>query len=536
MRNDGKNGDDASLGIERDARAEETARLLLRLARERPSALEALRALLSALLTPPETDALRSDSPACGAVDSAEPLEKALERAIEEPLEDAGEDAGEDPRSSDSDGARIAEPTTAARSAAPAAPATQTQPRRAHQHTERDLLSLGSLMSRFGTPSASMGLGRPTALAVEAPRGRWDDDGDAAKRLTRLLRAQSRRLRAVRLALHAGTPTPPIDHVLASESVEDWTAIPGSLRGISPRGLREGERWYGLAARAAAEVRDWLSEHPDAELGEHRTPEALRERLQCLANAQKGVYCWLEETCGVRARCGVQDETMATLKRWVAREHFAVFLPSGMKLAQRITSAEREYTERALARFELEHASPEPRAAPGAPPSNGAAGTTAVIVEPKPSHAGRQGRFESVMDAYLAARDEFSDGLILFTERAEDSAEDSAFLRPDEVYEFFRAMHEIAHELRQGQLEGRRLDLVFADRGFRSKPSSAQTRKRYHRFYHMSLAGREVDLSQHVTLGSRNQNTCLSIHWWHDKEGGRFVIGHCGKHLPNTLT
>jgi hypothetical protein len=66
-----------------------------------------------------------------------------------------------------------------------------------------------------------MGLGRPTALAVEAPRGRWDDDGDAAKRLTRLLRAQSRRLRAVRLALHAGTPTPPIDHVLASESVPD---------------------------------------------------------------------------------------------------------------------------------------------------------------------------------------------------------------------------------------------------------------------------------------------------------------------------
>ncbi len=386
-------------------------------------------------------------------------------------------------------------------------------------------------------PSASMGLGKPTALAVEAARGRWDDDVDAAKRLTRLLRAQSRRLRAVRLALHAGTPNPPIDHVLASESVEDWTAIPENLRGIAPRALREGERWYGLAARAAAEVRDWLAEHPDAELGEHRTPEALRERLQCLANAQKGVYCWLEETCGVRARCGVQDETMATLKQWVAREHFAVFLPSGLKLAQRITSAEREYTERALARFELEHASPDPRTVPGAPPSDGTAGTAAAaIVEPKPSHAGRQGRFESVVDAYRAARDELSDGLILFTDRAEDSAEDSAFLRPDEVYDFFRAMHGIAHELRHGQLEGRRLDLVFADRGFRSKPSSAQTRRRYHRFYHMHLDGREVDLSQHVTLGSRNQNTCLSIHWWHDKERGRFVIGHCGKHLPNTLT
>jgi len=39
-----------------------------------------------------------------------------------------------------------------------------------------------------------------------------------------------------------------------------------------------------------------------------------------------------------------------------------------------------------------------------------------------------------------------------------------------------------------------------------------------------------------VTLGSRNQNTCMSIHWWHDSERRRFVIGHCGKHLPNTRT
>ncbi|MEY3027016.1 MAG: hypothetical protein RLZZ238_1913 [Planctomycetota bacterium] len=31
-------------------------------------------------------------------------------------------------------------------------------------------------------------------------------------------------------------------------------------------------------------------------------------------------------------------------------------------------------------------------------------------------------------------------------------------------------------------------------------------------------------------------NTCMSIHWWHDRQNGRFVIGHCGKHLPNTRT
>jgi hypothetical protein len=28
----------------------------------------------------------------------------------------------------------------------------------------------------------------------------------------------------------------------------------------------------------------------------------------------------------------------------------------------------------------------------------------------------------------------------------------------------------------------------------------------------------------------------MSIEWWHDRQNGRFVIGHCGKHLPNTRT
>jgi hypothetical protein len=97
-------------------------------------------------------------------------------------------------------------------------------------------------------------------------------------------------------------------------------------------------------------------------------------------------------------------------------------------------------------------------------------------------------------------------------------------------------LHRIADDLRSGALEGKVLKDVFADRGFKSKPSTPATRTRYHRFYHMAFEGHEVDLSWHVTLGSRNQNTCMSIHWWHDKPNRRFVIGHCGKHLPNTLT
>jgi hypothetical protein len=516
---------DSPSAIDRGAQVAEIARMFARLAEERPAVLDALQALLAALVgqsvDPPPTSAYDERR----AKDECPPRQASLD-AVEAPSAAHRDDAWAAPSG-----------TTSTYSHGSASTPTQAPfPKvAAPQPTEKDRRSLDALMSRFGAPHASVGLGWAGAALLQPARGRWDDDADDARRIARLLRTQARRLRAVRLALHAGAAIPPVDHVLADERIEDWTADPAIFTGFSPHRLREGERWYGLAAKAAAEIRDWLAEHPEAELGGHRTPDALRDRLQCLANAQKGVYCWLEETQGSGDSCAVQRETMATLKRWVARDYFAVYLASGMRLQQRITSAERDETERMLERFDLEHAASDPQGEPfdAQRPSSGC---EAALIEPKPEPQRRKARFESVHDAFLAARAEFADELLVFTERAEESAEDSAFRRPDEVHEFFRALSSIARSRRSGARDGTPIERDFLQAGFRSKPSAPSTRKRHHRFYHMGFEGQEVDLSQHVTLGSRNQNTCMSIHWWHDKERGRFVIGHCGKHLPNTMT
>lgn len=481
------------------ARVEEIARLFVRIADERPAVLDALHALLRAL-APTETPTHSDDRPASDSP-TATPVDA---------IPNGGGIAAQEERA----------PETAPEVTIAPAPRIHVEP------TPEAKRGLEALMERFGSLRDSPGLGASgSASAQEVLSSRWDDDIDEARRLARLLRAQSRRLRSIRLAAHDGLAVPPVDHVLANARVDDWTADPTRVARLAARDLREGERWYALAARAAAEVGDWLSEHPEADLGFQRTPDALRDRLQCLANAQKGIYSWIEQVLGYGQSCGVQHQAHLTLKGWISRDYFGVYLASGMVLAQRITSAERDETVRALQRFELEHASNEP--------ANGAI-CHVPAVEPQPAAAPE--RFDSVHAAFLAARAVQTDGLVVYTERAEDSAEDSAFKRPEEVFDFLEVLHGIARDLRNGLLEGRRLDLVFAERGFKSKPCAQSTMKRYRRFYHMVFEGSEVDLSQHVTLGSRNQNTCMSIHWWHDKANRRFVVGHCGKHLPNTLT
>lgn len=502
--------------------ANELAQLFARIADERPDVFHALQTLFRALATTGPVGHGDSIAPRVDGVDIAR---AASDVSTEAPRIDCPHDENEtaDPGVDGmlDDGGIPSESMHAHLSATPE--------QEAEARRGLDLLKI-----RFGGFGDSPGLGpvpsTPPSPLASSP---WDDDIDEANCLSRLLRAQARRLKAVRRARHSNSPIPPVDHVLAHARMHDWTADATQTVDLDAHDLREGERWYAMAARAAAEIGDWLSEHPDTDLGIGRTPAALRDRLQCLAIAQKGIFCWLQETKGRDARCALQERVFATLKSWVARDYFGVFLQSGLVLRERITSAERDLVEREFTRFELEHADPDPDAA-----------QDSTIPSPKPSVEIERGTrtaadsegFASVHDAFIAARSKFCDGLIVFTDRAEESAEDSAFKRPAEVYDFFSVMHGLAKELTAGQLEGTPLDQAFSARGYKSKPCVVTTMKRHRRFYYMTLDGRQINLSQHVTLGSRNQNTCMSIHWWHDKQNGRFVIGHCGKHLPNTRT
>lgn len=511
--------------------AREVAELFATLAGQRPEVLDALHALLVALTAPPMVTAATTVATALppAPTDNGEP--EAIEPTTTSPATPccAEEQQLEEQHIREQ---HMELPITQVGVVEVKPEPTPTVPKRApHVPDEKDKASLQVLMGLFGGSAAqSAGLGLPSAKPTpELREGIWHAEAQTARSLARFARTQAKRMRALRRARHEQRELPPTDGFLAAERVEDWSSDATRIVRLAPKQFREAERWYSLTAQALHEIAEWLEAHPSAQLGAGLTPQALTDRLECLAISQKGIFCWIERALGAGVRCGVQESVFRTLRAWNSRECFAVYLPFGMQLQQSVTSDEREMVVRNLARFELEHAVDDEAPAPTQSPANSD--------RPASHRAASAERFESVIEAFEAARESFGhDGAICFTERAEESAAASAFKRPDEVYEFFESLYGIAWRLRENDHAGQPLETLFLQRGFRKKPCAPGTMRRLHRFYHMRFEGEEIELSQHVTLGSRNQNTCLSIHWWHDKGTGRFVVGHCGKHLPNSLT
>jgi len=396
---------------------------------------------------------------------------------------------------------------------------------------------LAGLLAKFGPNRKGGGLsGVRVDASAPATTPPYFREADVARQVSTAATAQAKRLRLARRARAHGHGTPPPSERLADACLNDWTAEPRALVGHEPRELRVAERWYELLARAFDELERWFAGRRTTQLTLHDMAE-LKDRIGCAALAQKGVYSWIRRKhCrGVSALavCGVQQFAFETIRSWARRRAgggFEIFIESGLRLDQEITTEEQRRIDATLDGFEVIDAPDESREN-----TRTAAATAQGQEQAAEEEDSAEDRIESVADALERARQCFAD-LLVFTDRAEDSAERSPFRRANEVFEFFETLHGIARDLAAGSLDGQPLDDVFEQRGFAKKPCSKKTMKRHHRFYHMNYRGREVDLSQHITLGSRNQNTCLSIHWWHDEERNQFVIGHCGKHLPNTMT
>lgn len=519
--------------IDRTERAAQVARLFAQLAEERPAVLDALHALLSALagadggmrvestapdrkesVPPPADPEVTADSsgpqPPCIAAASGPAVETSTGALLAPAAEDAA--IAVDTRQA------AAIPSTRPPLAPPVREPLDETKAEASMQMLRNLFPDG-----FGSGSSRGGLAAPSQLPSHgsAP-GRWDDDARAARGLAGFARAQASRLRSIRRARHDGRAIPQGNDLLGRHLVDDWLADPVLAAALDPKDLREAERWYSTVMSAALEIADWLEGHPETPLGEGYTPAALHDRLQCLATAQKGLCTWFDDhVAGAlppgRQYCGVQLRIYQQLAH-VWTKNFRTKLDH-MRRDQRVTNEVRGAVDRLLLGFELESAPAEPKG-PTPPPA------TAPPIRPSTD------RFDTVAEALEAAESAFGGSSLVFTDRARESAERSAFRRPDEVHAFFAALHGVATTLASGT-HGDPHVLLQAH-GFHSKPSHHLTMARHHRFYHMQFGGREIDLSQHVTLGSRNQNTCMSIHWWHDSQGRRFVIGHCGKHLPNT--
>jgi predicted HicB family RNase H-like nuclease len=146
--------------------------------------------------------------------------------------------------------------------------------------------------------------------------------------------------------------------------------------------------------------------------------------------------------------------------------------------------------------------------------------------------------FLTVLEAAKAASQDFS-GNLHFLNTSFASAANSPFARPEEVYQHFKALNDLVAEWREkeGKL-GRGWKDWFDEHGIADyKAQISQTTKgKYGDEYKFIYKGERKFFEPHFTLGSGDPNRCLSIHWYQDDDDLTVIIGHCGKHLRNTLS
>jgi len=143
--------------------------------------------------------------------------------------------------------------------------------------------------------------------------------------------------------------------------------------------------------------------------------------------------------------------------------------------------------------------------------------------------------YASVADAYEQAKKDFA-GPLVFLGSADDSAAESPYMNSNRVYELFEALAQVAMEWREnkGNL-GRSWEEALAELGFEYKDKVSQTSKtKWANEYTFTYKGKPLLFEQHITIGARQPDKCLSVHFYRDDDERVLVIGHCGRHLTNT--
>lgn len=122
-----------------------------------------------------------------------------------------------------------------------------------------------------------------------------------------------------------------------------------------------------------------------------------------------------------------------------------------------------------------------------------------------------------------------------------DSAEDSPFRQPERVVQALEAIDEVAAtwvaSLTSGASVGSLRELFKKKYGFEYADDVSQTSKgKWANQYKVAHKGKEYDISPHITIGAKQADTCLSIHWAWDKDRKKVLIAHVGRHKTNTKT
>lgn len=129
---------------------------------------------------------------------------------------------------------------------------------------------------------------------------------------------------------------------------------------------------------------------------------------------------------------------------------------------------------------------------------------------------------------------------VRFLPSAHSSALASPYKHPERVQEALAALEEVASiwsdTIGSGKAGGS-LRQLFKARGFDYADDVSQTSKgKWGGEYTATYNGVELDISPHITLGAKQPDTCLSIHWaWH-KDEKVVLVAHVGRHKTNTKT
>ena len=146
--------------------------------------------------------------------------------------------------------------------------------------------------------------------------------------------------------------------------------------------------------------------------------------------------------------------------------------------------------------------------------------------------------FSSVADAVQAAAKKCNSLEILDT--ATSAAEASPFQRPYDIFKALTDLDEIVGAWSMNRKEkGSGGDLLqhLRDRGWGKRSSlhiSNITRGKFRSHYEFDYQEKKQLFEPHITVGSGDPNSCASIHFIFDHKRLKMIVGHVGKHLPNT--
>src|SRR5690606_36444454 len=114
----------------------------------------------------------------------------------------------------------------------------------------------------------------------------------------------------------------------------------------------------------------------------------------------------------------------------------------------------------------------------------------------------------------------------------------SPYKQSERVLEALQALEEVAalwaHSLDTRESTGS-VRSLFEERGFEDAEDISQTTKgKWGDQYTATYDGQELDIAPHITLGPKQPEACISIHWaWH-KADEVAIVAHVERHKTNT--